>query len=125
MKILLDEKDMRLIEKLRDPNVDYNERARLSSFCGCDFEGKDIMITLTVDDWAKANMFLATLFNMRKSSKYGDDKQNVSNTGMVFKSINYDSDADNKIRLAEDIIDVFKNQDWLNLERVDGNGNND
>lgn len=117
MKILLEESDMRLIEKLKDPNLDSSEYARLSGFCERNFEGKDIMITLTVDDWMKANVFLSTLFGMKKNSKYDDDKQNANNTGMVFKSINYDSDINNKLRFAEDIMGVFKNQNWINPDK--------
>lgn len=117
MKILLEEADMRLIEKLKDPNLDRGEYVRLSGFCERNFEGKDIMITLTVDDWMKANIFLSTLFGMRNGSKHDDDRQNVNNTGMVFKSINYDSNIDNKLRFAEDIMEVFKNQNWFNPDK--------
>ena len=98
----LEEKDIKFLSELADGTLDPMSQKAAGLLVNESDEGKYLTITFTVEDWAKASMFITELFSMRKNS----DTANV--TGVIFKKIDYDQDLDHKTKIGENVIKLLE-----------------
>ena len=106
MIIKLDEKDIKFLSKLADGTLDPISQKSARVFVNESCEGKYLTVTFTVEDWAKAAMFMSELFGMRKGSDV------ANNTGVTFKKLCYDQELDHKIEIGEDAIKLLEKK-WI------------
>ena len=106
MIIKLDEKDIKFLSGLTDGTLDPISQRAARSFVNESHEGKHLTVTFTVEDWAKASMFMSEVFGMRKNS----DIANV--TGVIFEKINYDQELDRKTEIGKSVIELLENSGY-------------